>query len=204
MEERKNARDRLLDKVVAFAADSGIAGKSLREIAAGVGTSHRMLLYHFGSREGLMAAIVVAIEAGQRAAMAGLAEQAAQDVDAMQALWDQLASPGLRPYVRLFFEVFGLAIQGTPGATDMLDDLTDSWVREGLATAARQGYEIDAATVRLGVAVSRGLLIDLLAGADPREVAAAHARFVELTRSPAPGPPADRGPEGDQEGDDEP
>jgi len=184
MDERKDARSRLLDKVVAFAADSGIAGKSLREIAAGVGTSHRMLLYHFGSREGLMAAIVVAIEAGQRAAMAGLAEQAAQDVDAMQALWNQLASPELRPYVRLFFEVFGLAIQGTPGATDMLDDLTDSWIREGLATAGRQGYEIDAATVRLGVAVSRGLLIDLLAGADPQEVAAAHARFVELTRSP--------------------
>ena len=181
MEERKNARDQLLAKVVAFAADSGIAGKSLREIAAGVGTSHRMLLYHFGSREGLMAAIVVAIEAGQRTAMAGLAGQAAEDVEAMQAaLWDQLASPALRPYVRLFFEVFGLAVQGAPGATDMLDDLTDSWIREGAAAAAEQGFEMDATTLRLGVAVSRGLLIDLLAGADPDEVSAAHALFVKL------------------------
>jgi AcrR family transcriptional regulator len=45
-------RDALLEKVVAYAAANGIAGRSLREIAAGVGTSHRMLLHHFGSREG--------------------------------------------------------------------------------------------------------------------------------------------------------
>jgi AcrR family transcriptional regulator len=181
MDERKNPRDQLLERVLAYAAGHGIAGRSLREIAAGVGTSHRMLLYHFGSHEGLMAAIVVAMESGQRAAMAGLAEQAADHgADAMRAQWEQLASPELRPFVRLFFEVFGLAIQGTPGATDMLEDLTDPWIREGLATAARWGYEMDAAAVRLGVAVARGLLVDLLAGADADEVAAAHALFVQM------------------------
>ena len=42
-----DARDRLLDRVIAFAAVDGISGRSLREIARGVGTSHRMLLYHF-------------------------------------------------------------------------------------------------------------------------------------------------------------
>ena len=61
---------------MAFAAANGIAGKSLREIARGAGTSHRMLLYHFGSREGLLAAIVAAIEAAQRAVMVAMAEQA--------------------------------------------------------------------------------------------------------------------------------
>ena len=66
------ARDQLLERVVAFAAAEGIAGRSLRDIAAGVGTSHRMLLYHFGSREGLLAAIVATIEAQQRDVMADL------------------------------------------------------------------------------------------------------------------------------------
>ena len=56
-----DARDRLLDRVIAFAAVDGISGRSLREIARGAGTSPRMLLYHFGSREGLLAAIVAAI-----------------------------------------------------------------------------------------------------------------------------------------------
>jgi AcrR family transcriptional regulator len=170
----------LLEKVVAYAADGGIAGKSLREIAAGVGSSHRMLLYHFGARESLMAAVVASIEARQRETMAGLATQATSAGDAMRAQWRQLTAPDVRPFVRLFFEVFGLAVQGTPGAAAMLDDLTGSWLREGAAVAKQHGYDIDATAIRLGVAVARGLLIDLLAGADPEEVSAAHARFVEM------------------------
>jgi AcrR family transcriptional regulator len=180
MDSGKNPRDLLLDKVLAYAADSGIADKSLREIAAGVGSSHRMLLYHFGSREGLTAAIVGAVEAGQRTTMAQVATRAADGGDAMRAFWAHLTTPELRPYVRLFFEVFGLAVQGTPGATAMLDDFTGSWVREGVATAAESGYALDAAAIRLGVAVSRGLLMDLLAGADVGEVTAAHELFVAM------------------------
>ena len=170
----------LLEKVVAYAAGGGIAGRSLREIAAGIGSSHRMLLYHFGSREGLLAAVVAHMEARQREAMAALGTRAAGPGDAMRAQWQQLTDAKIRPFVRLFFEIFGLAAQGTPGATAMLDDLTDSWLREGAAVATRHGYEIDATSMRLGVAVTRGLLIDLLAGADPDEVRAAHERFVRM------------------------
>jgi len=76
MPEEVSARAQLLERVIAFAAAEGIADKSLREIARGAATSHRMLLYHFGSREGLLAAIVAAIEAQQRAVMVAMAEQA--------------------------------------------------------------------------------------------------------------------------------
>ena len=176
----RDPRAALLEKVVAYAAECGIAGRSLREIAAGISSSHRMLLYHFGSREGLMAAVVAYMEARQRETMAVLATQAGNPGDAMRAQWRELTSEQVRPFVRLFFELFGLAAQGTPGATAMLDDLTDSWLREASAVAARQGYDIDAATMRLGVAVTRGLLIDVLAGTDLDEVCAAHERFVQM------------------------
>src|SRR3954468_21149398 len=95
----------LLERVVTYAATDGIADKSLREIAAGVGTSHRMLLYHFGSREGLLAAIVGAVEQQQRAALATLT--GATPGELMLRLWDQVSDPRLRPYVRLFFAVVG-------------------------------------------------------------------------------------------------
>jgi AcrR family transcriptional regulator len=171
-----------LGKVVAYAAEGGIADRSLREIAAAVGSSHRMLLYHFGSREGLMAAIVAFIEEQQRAAMVEVTAGAADAGTAMIAFWQRLTAPELRPFIRLFFAVFGLAVQGTPGAESMLENLTGSWLESGAAVAAEQGYAFDAATLRLSVAVARGLLIDLLAGADPAEVAAAYARFVELAQ----------------------
>jgi AcrR family transcriptional regulator len=46
-------RQLLAAAAIAIAMQGGIADLSLRELAAAIGTSHRMLLYHFGSREGL-------------------------------------------------------------------------------------------------------------------------------------------------------
>jgi AcrR family transcriptional regulator len=170
-----DARTALLERVVTYATVSGIAGKSLREIAAGVGTSHRMLIYHFGSHEGLMAAIVGVIEANQRAAMAALSGPSAE---VMRELWHQVSRPELRPFVRLFFEVVGQAVQGAPGTRALLTNLTEPWIREGVAAAARLGVDADPAALRLGVAVSRGLLLDLLAGDPPEQVEAAYEYFV--------------------------
>jgi AcrR family transcriptional regulator len=182
-------RDLLLEKVVAFAANGGIAGKSLREIASGVGTSHRMLLYHFGSREGLLAAIVGVVEARQRAAMTSMSTEAGTPRELMMRLWEQVASPQLRPFVRLFFEVFGLAAQRVPGTEALLDSLTTPWLDDGVAAASRLGLPADPTATRLGVAVTRGLLLDLVAGADQQDVTAAYELFADLVeRSAENGP----------------
>ena len=58
-------RDELLAAVVADCAEHGLGHRSLRDIAGHVGTSHRMLIHHFGSREALMVAVVEAVEARQ-------------------------------------------------------------------------------------------------------------------------------------------
>jgi AcrR family transcriptional regulator len=174
------AREQLLERVVAFAAAEGIAGRSLRDIAAGVGTSHRMLLYHFGSREGLLAAIVATIEAQQRDVMAALTEQAGTAREVMLGLWEQLTRPELLPFVRLFFEVFGLLAQDTPGTRPLRESLTGPWVAEGLAGAERLGVAGDPAELRVGIAVTRGLLLELVAGTPLADVDAAYRRFVDL------------------------
>ncbi|GAA4608203.1 AcrR family transcriptional regulator [Actinoplanes octamycinicus] len=171
------ARAELLARILESAARDGLADRSLREIAAGAGTSHRMLLHHFGSREGLLAAVVGAMEARQRAAMTALAETAAGPEELMNGVWQAVSSPEARPFVRLFFEVFALA---TRGAAPVPAGLTASWLDDAGRAAERLGVAPDRVASRLGVAVSRGLLIDLLAGEDPDEVDAAHALFVRL------------------------
>jgi AcrR family transcriptional regulator len=172
-------RDVLLDTVMAYAAEHGIADKSLREIAAAVGTSHRMLLYHFGSREGLLAAIVGAVEQRQRAVLEALSE-GGDPAGVMLGLWEQVSSPALRPFVRLFFATVGLALQRVPGTEALLDSLTAPWLDEGDAAARRLGLRADRSAVRLGVAVSRGLLLELAAGADPAEVDDSYRLFVQM------------------------
>lgn len=51
-------REELLDKVADHVLDHGLIGLSLRPVAAAVGTSDRMLIYHFGSRDALVSAVV--------------------------------------------------------------------------------------------------------------------------------------------------
>ena len=178
------AREQLLGRVMAFAAAEGIAGKSLREIAQGVDSSHRMLLYHFGSREGLLAAIVAAIEAQQRAALAEIAAGARTPREVMLGLWEELTRPELLPFIRLFFEVFGLVAQGAPGTEGLRESLTRPWLTEGAAVAEQLGLASELADVRAGIAVTRGLLLDLVAGAPLTEVDAAYRRFVDLYEPP--------------------
>jgi AcrR family transcriptional regulator len=174
-------RDELLDRMMAYAAEHGIADKSLREIASGLGTSHRMLLYHFGSREGLLAAIVASVEEQQRGVLTALSE-GGDPAGVMLGLWEQVSQPGLRPFVRLFFATVGLAVQGVPGTRTLLDNLTGPWLEQGARAALRLGVPVDPAALRLGVAVSRGLLLDLVAGADPADVDASYQLFIEMWR----------------------
>ena len=58
-------RQQLLEALIEEFAAGGIGDRSLREVAAAVGTSHRMLLHHFGSREDLLVAIVEGVERRQ-------------------------------------------------------------------------------------------------------------------------------------------
>ena len=190
MAEEVSARAQLLERVIAFAAAEGIADKSLREIARGAATSHRMLLYHFGSREGLLAAIVAAIEAQQRAVMVAMAEQANTPRELMLGLWEQVSREELRPFVKLFFEVFGLVAQGAPGTEGLRETLTQPWLTDAAEAGKEIGVASDPAELRVGVAVIRGLLLDLVAGADYAEVDEAYRRFVDLyERATDPGVP---------------
>jgi AcrR family transcriptional regulator len=169
-------RQQLLDAVVEDFAVAGIGDRSLRDVAAAVGTSHRMLLHHFGSRDELLLAIVEEVERRQRALLPALPSEPA---DAIAAMWTSLRRPELRPFERLFFECYARGAQGEQPFARMLPGAVDAWLADDAATSAR----IDPALIRLGLAVARGLLLDLVATEDDVGVDAAAHAFVELIRA---------------------
>lgn len=176
------SRDVLLQRVMEDVAHLGIGGRSLREIAEAVGSSHRMLLYHFGSREGLVAAVVEQVEAQQQGALALAAATApagAETDDIVLALWNQVSSEELRPFVRLFFEA--LATSGL--RDDGGRDLTSSWVGLSAAVGRLLGTATDEVDLRLGVAVVRGLLVDVVATGDTGPATECVRRFLDLWRA---------------------
>jgi AcrR family transcriptional regulator len=178
-----NARERLLVAATEYVASHGVSDLSLRALAAGIGSSHRMLLYHFGSREGLLVEIIRLVEARQRAALADIELGAGGSAPAIaRAVWDRLAAPELAENERLFFEIYGQALQGRPGTTDLLDGIVDAWVGPvvDLLTGLDFPSEHAAAQARLGIAVNRGLLLDLLATGDRKACDAAMDQFIRL------------------------
>jgi AcrR family transcriptional regulator len=169
-------RAELLDQLITAFADGGIGGRSLRDVAEAVGTSHRMLLHHFGSRDELLIAIVEEVERRQAGMLASLP---ADPADAIAAMWADLRRPELRPFERLFFECYSRAAQGEEPFTRLLPGAVDGWLAD--ADASTRGT-VDPAFVRLGLAVTRGLLLDLVATNDEAGVDAAAAAFVALVR----------------------
>ncbi|MDT5230311.1 MAG: hypothetical protein QOI39_811 [Mycobacterium sp.] len=170
-------RRQLLDALVEEFAAGGIGDRSLREVAAAVGTSHRMLLHHFGSREDLIIAIVEEAELRQ---MARVPELPMDPADGFAAMWADLRRPDLRHLERLFFECYSRAAQGEKPFTGMVPGAVDGWLREVEATTADIPY--DGAMARLGLAVTRGLLLDLVATEDEAGVDAAAEAFIQLLR----------------------
>ncbi|MFL6086662.1 MAG: TetR/AcrR family transcriptional regulator [Mycobacterium sp.] len=164
-------RQELLDAVVKECAERGIGDRSLRDVAAAVGTSHRMLLHHFGSRNALLLAIVEEVERRQRAL---LRELPTEPAEAIAAMWADLRRPELRPFERLFFECYARGVQGEQPFAQMLPGAVEAWLAEDGTT--------DAALMRLGLAVMRGLLLDLVATEDHAGVDAAAQAFGDLVR----------------------
>jgi AcrR family transcriptional regulator len=177
----ESPRERLLAAAIDHLAQDGSHDLSLRSIAAAIGTSHRMLNYHFGSRNGLLTAIVSELERRQREFMATvLLDPEATPGELMWRMWEQVADERLWPYERLFFEMSGRALQGDPDAQALRSELVDPWLASADAFSERSGLPPAQARAeaRLAIAVTRGLLLDLLATGDRAGADEAMRRFV--------------------------
>jgi AcrR family transcriptional regulator len=181
-----NPREALLDDVVTYAQAHGLQDVSLRALAAAIGTSHRMLIYHFGSRDGVLAAVVDRVEAGQRDALAALAAGAERDpVAVTRRMWAALAEESMHESERLFFDVVALALRGRPGTERLRENLVEPWLSSGADAASALGLspQLARAEARLGMALLRGLLLDLLVTGDRAGVDEALELFLSRASS---------------------
>jgi AcrR family transcriptional regulator len=172
------ARDELLGRCVGWFTEHGVGDTSLRTLAAEVGTSHRMLLYHFGSREGLLAAVVETVEQGERDLLERLLHDVADPYAAGLRFWEHVADSATT-FAPLYFELSGQAMQGQPWAAGLRDWLTDGWTPALTHLWTRLGRSpADAADLaRVNLAAVRGLLFHLALTGD-RAAADAGMRFL--------------------------
>jgi AcrR family transcriptional regulator len=174
-------RDRLLDAVIVLLLEDGISRKSLRQIAAEIGTSHRMLSYHFGDLPALISVAVAEIRRRETAAFDELLSQssALDDRAVLELFWEHNSSPELRNYFRLLFEYWGSALVERERFEGLLSGIVSAWTDRLTPILEANGAGPEAATsARLAVSALRGLLLDLVTTGDFAEVDAAFRLLI--------------------------
>lgn len=128
-------RENLLPLLAAHVLEHGLAGLSLRPLAKAAGTSDRMLLYHFGTKDRLVAELLEYIAAGFQVALdevlpTGRMESRAAVLEAVAAA---TRGPAFGPYLVLWWQIVAGAAQGEAAykaaAGAIMDRLFD-WLKE--------------------------------------------------------------------------
>lgn len=186
----------LLAAFVDYVLENGMSDLSLRPAAAAMRTSPRMLLYYFGSKEGLL---VAAIAQAREREIAMFAREVATWGEASPAqifrrVWAWYAAERRAPYQRFFFEVYGIALQNPKTFHEFLRTVGSdflSFTETGLV-ARGFGRREARALATLTLASIRGLLLDLLTTGDRARINAAAELIAESLQREVRGRPVRR------------
>lgn len=174
-------RARLREQAVDYVLSQGVSDLALRPLAKALKTNARMLVYHFGSREGLMREILVGLRDRGDALIRAWFQKAKTTPtlpDFLLWYWRLMSQPRSRPAVRLIFELYALALRDPKRYPGVLTDPIDYWRR--LAARAGASSKADPAEATLLLAATRGLLLDLCATEDRRRVGGAAKLLARL------------------------
>ncbi|MEU4094219.1 TetR/AcrR family transcriptional regulator [Streptomyces sp. NPDC026673] len=126
-------RRQLLDQVREYVVGHGLAELSLRPMAKALGTSDRMLLYYFGTKERLVAE-ALALDAnrpilrfGEVLAAVGTPRDAAGMRRLAEAMWRELRSPERRALMPLYLEMMAAVMLRPERHGPYMRDLIGEW-----------------------------------------------------------------------------
>jgi AcrR family transcriptional regulator len=181
----------LLEAAYRYVLEHGMADMSLRPLAAAIGSSPRVLIFLFGSKDGLERALLARARADELAILVRLGHAGDPDpiglAPAVAGVWAWLAAEDHGPLLRLWVEAYARSLIEPDGAwagfaaatvgdwLDVLASCQPPSERDGEHGAARRS---------LALAVLRGALLDLLATRDERRVTAAIRLQLDLLQPP--------------------
>jgi AcrR family transcriptional regulator len=165
-------KEELLELAYAYVREHGLAQLSLRPLAAAIGSSPRVLLFLFGSKDGLVRALLARARRDELRLLSetgpadGLAEAGAQ-------VWVWLSDPAHRPLLTLWVEAYARSLIETDGPwAGFAAETVADWL-EVLARAQPAEARAGAAGRTAVLALLRGALLDLLATGDVERTTAA-------------------------------
>lgn len=185
----RNRRDELALAAADWVIENGLGDLSLRRLAAGLGVSHRMLLYHFGTKDELFQAILRAARTRERNRSAPAPEtEPASFAELLTQTWTYLSGEREHAFWRFYFEIHGLALQDPDRYPDVLHEGVHDWIatlQGGLKANGTQDAEANALATLI-LATFRGLMLDLLQTGERDRVNNAFGALTTLLANASP------------------
>lgn len=180
MSERK---DQLLDRLVDYLLRHGLNDLSLRPMAAAAETSARLLVYHFGSKDGLLAEVLERMQSRLQQSFSAMFQgsRGIHKEKPLMVFWRWAIAPENCPYLKLLYELQILAAQNPSAYGAYLRRSSSSWL--GLAKAMLPEGEQDDAMASVLIAVFDGLFLELMSTGDRSRTTAALERFIAIVEN---------------------
>jgi AcrR family transcriptional regulator len=178
-------RAELLEKIVEALLESGAADLSLRPLAEQVGTSARLLIYHFESKDLLVARAIEQVHADIAASLSvRVARDQPESLRALLAMfWDWATAPANQRHFRLLLEIDGLTLYQRIRFSEEFRRANsmfwDQLIDQAAARLPRTG-DRPTARVTLIFCALTGLLQEFLANGDLDKTTAAFATLIDL------------------------
>jgi AcrR family transcriptional regulator len=166
--EASARQQELLQRAYEYVLQHGLMTLSLRPLAQAIGSSPRVLLFLFGSKEGLVQALLARARVAELAFLAQMRRP--DDFDSVvRRVWEWLVAQEHRPMLVLWLETYAHSLVEPEGAYGQFALRTvDDWL-ELLATHQTPQHRRTRAGANeraLALAVLRGAMLDLLASGD--------------------------------------
>jgi AcrR family transcriptional regulator len=176
-------RDEVLQLAYRYVLDHGMGGLSLRPLASAVGSSPRVLLFLFGSKHGLIRALLARARADELALLDHLRNSHdASDLRQTGAVvWCWLVALEHRPLLRLWAEGYAQSLIEPDGPwARFAQETVEDWLTVLAWSQPPETRDTSDATAErtLLLAVLRGALLDLLATSDAERTTAAVDRYL--------------------------
>jgi AcrR family transcriptional regulator len=173
-----------LDAVLRYLLQHGAASASLRPIAAELGTSARVLMFHFKSKEGLLQAVMRELEERLQERLRCLAQgPRSKQVAPLKLFWQWAIRAENLPYLCLLYEMQIIAMQNPQRYGGYLKQASKRWRAQVLRLMSQALQSPSLAT--LCIAVFDGLFLEYLATRDRRRLTRALNEFTVAMRQRA-------------------
>lgn len=129
MSNTPDKKQQFLQKIVVYILENGLSQTGIRALAKAAGTSDRMLIYYFGSKNELLDLAFKSISgqfSQQLDAIMGTHKRSASQL--LEELSTQAMFDLLKPGVQLAFELVGLAARGKEPYASNAREVAEVWI----------------------------------------------------------------------------